>query len=157
MKQKILDILDSLNIEYTNYEHEAVFTCDDAKWIEIPWKRVKSLLLRNKKATQFYMVVLEDCKKLDSNMLRSVLWENKLSFASEERMVDKIWVRPGHVSPFANINDNERSIVVIFDEELRWVELWFHPWQNDNTVVINNDWVEKYLEKLWVEYRYVEL
>jgi len=31
MKQKILDILDMLEIEYTAYEHEAVFTCDEAK------------------------------------------------------------------------------------------------------------------------------
>jgi len=31
MKQKIFDVLDSLQIQYTNYEHEAVFTCDEAK------------------------------------------------------------------------------------------------------------------------------
>jgi hypothetical protein len=36
MKQKILDILDSLEIEYTNYEHEAVFTCNEAKGVDIP-------------------------------------------------------------------------------------------------------------------------
>ena len=104
MKQKILAILDSLNIEYKNYEHKATFTCDEAKWVDIPWARVKSLLLRNKKATKFYMVVLEDNNQLDSNELRKTLWENKLSFASEERMVNTIWVKPWHVSPFALIN-----------------------------------------------------
>jgi len=31
MRQKIFDILDNLKIEYTNYEHDAVFTCDEAK------------------------------------------------------------------------------------------------------------------------------
>ena len=157
MKQKILNILDTLKIEYKNYEHKAVFTCDEAHWIEIPWKRVKSLLLRNKNVTQFYMIVIEDCKQLDSKQLRTILWENKLSFASEERMVDKIWVRPWHVSPFANINDEERNIKVIFDEELKGELVWFHPWQNDNTVVLNNDWVEKYLEHLGVDFMYLEL
>ncbi len=157
MKQKILEILDGLWVNYVNYEHDAVFTCDEAKGVDIPWKRVKSLLLRNKRATQYYMIVIEDCKKLDSNMLRSVLWENKLSFASEERMVAKIGVRPGHVSPFANINDVDRDIIVIFDSELQGQQVGFHPWQNDNTVVLDNADVERYLEKLWVEYRYLSL
>ena len=157
MKKQILDILDTLNIEYTNYEHEPVFTCDEAKWVDIPGKRVKTLLLRNKKPTQYYMVVIEDYKKLDSNNLRKTLWENKLSFASEERMVEKIWVRPGHVSPFANINDEDRNIIVLFDRALKWEVVWFHPGQNDNTVVLNNDGVEKFLEEIRVEYRYFEL
>ena len=30
MKQKIFDILDSLEVEYKNYEHRPVFTCDEA-------------------------------------------------------------------------------------------------------------------------------
>ncbi len=157
MKQKILDILDTLKIEYKNYEHKAVFTCDEAHWIDLPGKRVKSLLLRNKKPTQFYMVVIEDSKQLDSKNLRQVLWENKLSFASEQRMVEKIWVKPWHVSPFANINDESRSVKVIFDIELKDELVWFHPGQNDNTVVLNNTWVEKYLQHLGVEFMYLEL
>ncbi len=157
MKQKILKILDDLQIGYKNYEHTPVFTCNESHGVDIPWKRVKSLLLRNKKPTQFYMVVLEDYKKLDSKKLRKQLWENKLSFASDQRMMDKIWVKPWHVSPFATINDAEKNIIVIFDEELRGELVWFHPWQNDNTVVLNNSWVEKYLEYLWVEYMYIKL
>ncbi len=70
MKQKIFDILDSLEIDYKNYEHDAVFTCGEAKWIDVPWLRVKSLLLRNKKSTNFYMVVLRDCTRLDTNIVR---------------------------------------------------------------------------------------
>ena len=90
MKQKILDILDQLEIEYTNYEHDAVFTCDEAKGVDIPGYRVKSLLLRNKKATNFYMVVLPDNKQLDTNIIRSIFDDSKMSFASPERMMEKI-------------------------------------------------------------------
>lgn len=157
MKIKILEVLDSLNIEYKNYEHSPTFTCDDAKWINIPWKRVKSLLLRNKKATQYYMVVLEDSKKLNSNELRKILWENKLSFASEERMFNTIWVKPWHVSPFAIINNLEKDVKIIFDSTLKNTQLWFHPGQNDNTTVLNNSWVEKFLIYLWIEFSYLEL
>jgi len=90
MKQKIFDILNTLEIEYTNYEHDAVFTCDEAKGVDIPGYRVKSLLLRNKKATNFYMVVLPDNKQLDTNIIRSIFNDSKMSFASPERMMEKI-------------------------------------------------------------------
>ena len=83
MKQKIFDMLDSLEIDYTNYEHKAVFTCGESKWIDLPWERVKSLLIRNKKSTKFYMVVLWDCTRLDTNLVRSKFWDTKMSFANE--------------------------------------------------------------------------
>jgi Ala-tRNA(Pro) deacylase len=94
MRQQIFDILDSLNISYTNYEHQAVFTCDEAKGVDIPGLRVKSLLLRNKKATNFYMIVLPDYKKLDTNRVRVVFDDSKMSFVDEETMMKKIGLRP---------------------------------------------------------------
>ena len=157
MKTKILNLLDFLEIKYKNYEHKPAFSCDDAKWIDIPWIRVKSLFLRNKKATKYYMVVLEDNKKFDSNLFRKLSWENKITFASEERMMNKIWIKPGHVSPFAIINNIEKDVEVIFDSTLKNCEIWFHPWQNDNTAVLSISWVEKFLEHLWNEFKYLEL
>ncbi len=152
MKQKIFDILDSLEIPYTNYEHEAVFSCDEAKWVDIPWVRCKSLLLRNKKATHFYMVVLPDNKRLDPNIIRSEFEDTKMSFASEERMIEKIWVRPGSVSPFALLNNTDNDIRVVFDSELKWVDIGFHPLQNDNTVVLDMQHVEHFLENIGNSY-----
>lgn len=157
MKQKIFDVLDSLEIEYTNYEHQAVFTCDEAKGIDIPGYRVKSLLLRNKKATNFYMVVLPDAKKLDTNIIRAIFDDSKMSFASEERMMDKIGLKPGSVSPFALINNDEKDIRVVFDAELKDELVGFHPLQNDNTVVLQMQSVEHFLENLGVKYVYHEL
>ncbi len=157
MIQKIFDILSSLEIKYTNYEHLAVFSCDDAKWVDIPWKRVKSLLLRNKKSTNFYMVVLPDDKKLDTNIIRWIFDDSKMSFVSEELMMEKIWLKPGSVSPFALINNIEKDIKVLFDESLRWEDIWFHPLQNDNTVVLNMKDVEHFLDNIWFEYFFHEL
>lgn len=136
MRQKIFDILDSLEIPYTNYEHAPVFTCDEAKGVEIPGYRVKSLLLRNKKASNFYMVVLPDSKKLDTNIVRAIYDDSKMSFVDEETMMQKIGLRPGSVSPFALINNLERDIRVVFDSELQDKLVGFHPLQNDNTIVL---------------------
>ncbi len=157
MKQKIFQILDELGIKYTNYEHLPVHSCADAKGIDVPGKRVKSLLLRNKKATNFYMVVLGDNKQLEVNTVRYFFEDTKLSFASTERMMQKIGVEPGHVSPYALINNSEKDIKVLFDAELKGVEIGFHPLQNDNTVVSNMDDIEKFLDHLGIEYFYTEL
>ncbi len=157
MKKKIFDILDSLEIDYTNYEHDAVFTCDEAKWVDIPWKRVKSLLLRNKKATNYYMIVLPDYKKLDINSIRAIFDESKMSFASEEAMMNKIGLKPWNVSPFALIHNEQRDIPVVFDVSLKWRLIGFHPLQNDNTIVLEMKDVEHFLENICVKYIYTEL
>ena len=157
MKQKIFEILDSLWVEYKNYEHKPLFTCEDAKTVDIPWKKIKNLFLRNKKATKYYMVVLEDNERFDSNKFRNLVWESKISFASEQRMIDKIWVKSGHVSPFATINNKEKDVEVIFNSTLKNCDIWFHPWQNDNTTVLHISWMEKYLEHLGIKFSYLEL
>jgi len=157
MRQKIFDILDELQIDYTNYEHDAVFTCDEAKGVDIPWYRVKSLLLRNKKATNFYMVVLPDNKQLDTNIIRGIFDDSKMSFASPERMMEKIGLKPGSVSPFALINNEDKDIRVVFDSVLQTELIGFHPLQNDNTVVLQMKSVEHFLENIGIEYVYHEL
>lgn len=154
MKQKIFDVLNTLEIPYINYEHQAVFTCDEAKGVDIPGYRVKSLLLRNKKATSFYMVVLPDFKKLDTNIVRTLFQDSKMSFVDEETMMQKIGLRPGSVSPFALINNEEKDIVVVFDNEIQGKLVGFHPLQNDNTVVLQMQEVEKFLENIDISYVY---
>lgn len=157
MKQKIFNILNNLNINYTNYEHEPVHSCLDCKGINVPWKRAKSLLIRNKKWTNFYMVVLWEEKKLETNKIREIFDDSKMSFLEEDLMIQKIWLKPWSVSPFALINNIEKDIKVVFDKELKWIVIWFHPLTNDNTVVLQMDDVEKFLEYLWFEFFYWKL
>lgn len=157
MRQKIFDILDSLWVEYKNFEHNPVFTCEEALSVDLPWKKVKSLLLYNKKKTNYYMVVLEDYKKLDVKVLMDRFDERKLNFAREEYMLEKIWVLPGHVSPFALINNIDNDIKVIFDNNIKGSLIGFHPWRNDNTVILNLPDVEKFLQKVGNSFEYLDL
>jgi len=103
------------------------------------------------------MVVLWDDKRLDTNDIRAIFDDSKMSFASPDRMMEKIWLKPGSVSPFALINNTDRDIRVVFDAELKSSLVWFHPLQNDNTIVINMDDIEKFLDNLWVEYTFSDL
>ena len=157
MKQKIFTLLEELQIPYQNFEHKPAFTCEESKGIDLPGQRVKSLLLKNKQKNNFFMVVLADEKRLDSNVIRKYFWENKISFASEELMIEKIWVKPGHVSPFAMINNVDQDITVVFDESLKDVEIGIHPLQNDNTIVIKVLDVLHFLENIWAKHCFVKL
>ena len=157
MKQKVFDVLDSIKIPYENFEHLPVFTCDEAKWVDIPGQRVKSLLLKNKKKENYYMIVLADEKRLNQDEVRKFFNDSKLSFVDEEKMVELIWIKPWSVSPYALVNNSDKNIKVIFDTELKDVEIWFHPLQNDNTVVTNMKNVEEFLSYLWFEYHYIKL
>lgn len=155
--QRIFDKLDELKINYENFSHNPTFTCAEARNVEIPWKRVKSLLLNNKNKQKFFMIVLEDEKRLDVKKLQKVLWEAKLSFMSWDLIFEKTQVKIGHISPFALINNLEKDIKVIFDLELKDEEVWFHPLRNDNTVVLNLGSMEIFLKDLNIEYFYLEL
>lgn len=156
MRQKIFDILDNLKIPYTNYEHLRVFTCDEAKWVDIPWERVKSLLIRNKKATNFYMVVLKDSTRLDTNIVRAHFGDSKMSFASEEEMMQKILLKPWSVSPFALINNSVNDVIVVFEKALQNKVIWLHPLQNDNTTVLDINDLLIFLDNIWSQYNFLE-
>jgi Ala-tRNA(Pro) deacylase len=157
MKNKVFEVLNDLNINYTNYEHQPVHSVLDCKWIDIPWQRVKSLLIRNKKWTNFYMVVVWEDKKLETNKIREIFDDSKMSFLEEELMMEKICLRPWSVSPFALINNKDKDIKVVFESNLKWVLIGFHPLQNDNTIVLQMDDVERFLEHLWFEFTYWDL
>lgn len=157
MRQKIFKLLNKLKINYRNYEHIAVHSCNDAKWVDIPWKRVKSILIRNKKGINFYMVVLWDNKHLETNIIRSIFDDSKMSFASESEMLEKIGLKPWSVSPFALVNNLDKDIKVVFDYELKDSLIWFHPLQNDNTIVLEMKDVEKFLNEIWIIFVYNEL
>lgn len=155
--QRIFSILDEIKATYKNYNHNPTFTCDEARCIDIPWERVKSLILTNKNKTNFFMVVLWDDKKLDVKKLQDYFSEKKLSFAKEEHIIEKVWVKIWHISPFALVNNKSKDIKVIFDEVLKWKQVWFHPLRNDKTIVLDMGFIEKFLKELNFEYFYLEL
>lgn len=51
----------------------------------------------------------------------------------------------------------DRDIRVVFDSILQNELIGFHPLQNDNTVVLNMQSVEHFLENLGIEYVYHEM
>jgi Ala-tRNA(Pro) deacylase len=139
-EKKVLDVLAELGISYNRHEHPPVFTVEEAEkqWTEIIGAHCKNLFLRNKKGNRHYLVILEASKVADLKTLNKLLGEDRLSFASENRLMKYLGLETGAVSAFGLINDKENHVKVIIDEDLKKAEaVNFHPNVNTATVGIS--------------------
>jgi Ala-tRNA(Pro) deacylase len=114
-EQKVHEVLDRLGIAYTRLEHPPVFTVEQAEkhWGSITGAHCKNLFLRNKKGNRHYLAILESSKSADLKALTNRLGEDRLSFASPERLMRYLGLEPGAVSPFGLINDSQKEVQVV--------------------------------------------
>jgi len=137
-EQRVYEVLGELGVAYIRHEHPPVYTVEEAQkyWDGIQGAHCKNLFLRNKKGKQHYLVILKHSKRMDLKNFGPRINEDKLSFASEERLRKYLGLSTGAVSPFGLINDREKHVRIVLDEELTREELInFHP--NVNTATIS--------------------
>lgn len=156
---KMYSFLDANNITYEQFDHPAVFTCEEsAKYCPpMPGASIKNLFLYNKKTDQHFLAVVSDEKKVDLKELKKTLGVDNLSFASEERLQKYLGVAPGSVTVLGLINDTEHAVRVIFDAALRNQALQCHPLVNTATLVIPFDGIEKFLSLTGHSYQFLEI
>lgn len=157
----VLEQLIEKNIEYRLYEHPAVFTVEEADeyWGDIPGGKAKNLFLRNRKGDVHYLVVVESSKRVDLKQLADRLQVvGGLSFASPERLMKYLGLTPGSVSLFGLLNDTDRVVRVVIDEDLLQQEyLTCHPNVNTATVVLKREDLLRLLEDLGYEIKTLKL
>lgn len=149
IESTVLKVLDNLKILFETHHHPPVYTVEQAEehWKSIKGTHCKNLFVRNKKGNRHYLVILESRKRADLRELNNQLGEDRLSFASPERLKRYLGLEPGAVSPFGLINDTDKVVQVVLDKDLKeaeWVS--FHPNVNIATVTIKFKDFEKYLE-----------
>jgi Ala-tRNA(Pro) deacylase len=157
---RVYAALDALGITYEKYEHPAVFTAEEAAthWAAIPGTPVKNLFLRNKKGDRHYLVILGTDKEADLRQLVKVIGDDRLSFGSAERLMARLGLTPGSVSPFGLINDETQIVRVIVDQDLKRSErLIFHPNINTASVSIAFDDFQRFLASRRNEVRFVNV
>jgi Ala-tRNA(Pro) deacylase len=141
--------LDALGIRYERYEHPPVYTAEEAAlhWAGISGTQCKNLFLRNKKGNRHYLVMLEISKQADLRQIAKLVADDRLSFGSPERLMARLGLTPGSVTPFGLINDRDRSVRLIIDRDLRGQErLIFHPNINTASVVVSWADLERFLD-----------
>lgn len=161
-RRRTLDFLTEHGIGYELYTHPPLPTVKAALeyWKDVDATHCKNLFFRNHKGNRHYLVVLECHKELDIHGLEHLLHQGKLSFASEERMLRCLGLRPGSVSPLGLINDigiagtadpkelfdNGHRVKLFLDSDLKKSEkLSFHPCENTSGAVISNADFMKFL------------
>jgi Ala-tRNA(Pro) deacylase len=138
-EQAIYDRLRALGIAWVGYEHVPVFTVEEAAVVNAsqPGGHTKNLFLKDKKGA-LWLVVLRDDFRLDLNALSKLIGAPRFSFGSGELLIATLGVPPGSVTPFSLINDEERNVHVVLDEDMLKLEpLNFHPLRNDRTIAVS--------------------
>ncbi|MGN0601200.1 MAG: prolyl-tRNA synthetase associated domain-containing protein [Oscillospiraceae bacterium] len=132
----ILALLDSLDIKYSLVKHEPVFKCEQAQLVKnlIDGQGCKNLFLKSPDR-KYFMYILPDYKRADLKAISKKCEIGRLSFANENELYSILNLKPGSVTPFGIINDNDNKVTLIIDYELQGKMLLFHP--NDNTRTLN--------------------
>ena len=160
MYQKVADRLNELGIIFQIVEHEPALTTEQAdRFIEgIEGVRTKTLFLTNKKKRNFYLVIMDDSKRLDMNVFKDIVEEKQIKMASAETLNDKMKLQPGAVSPFGLLNNEDKDIQVYFDQEIVSEErMSFHPNTNEKTIFVNTQDLFTVLKEIGYELHVIEL
>jgi Ala-tRNA(Pro) deacylase len=138
-EQEVYDALEALGIAFERFTHPPVFTVDEAEryWADVPATHCKNLFLRNAKGTRHYLLVMAHDKKADLRALSARLGDDKLSFASSDRLMRYLRLTPGAVSPFGLIHESSRDVIVVLDADLTAADrIGFHPNVNTATITL---------------------
>ncbi|HIZ46640.1 MAG TPA: prolyl-tRNA synthetase associated domain-containing protein [Candidatus Olsenella pullistercoris] len=138
-RREVLELLDREEVAYELYEHEAVFTVEEARAAGIPHRELgaKNLFLRDDKHRAYYLVCLPDDKRVSLREVQERLGSRRLSFASEQDLRSMLGLVPGAVTPLGALNDTERRVEVVLDQAIvdaRRVTV--HPCDNTATVLL---------------------
>ena len=81
-------------------EHEPALTTEQAdSFIEgIEGVRTKTMFLTNKNKTAYYLVIMDDKKRLDMDLLKDLVGANRIRMASSESLFEKMMLPAGAVS-----------------------------------------------------------
>ncbi|MEF9921345.1 MAG: prolyl-tRNA synthetase associated domain-containing protein [Anaerovoracaceae bacterium] len=156
----VIDTLEKLNIPYNLVSHPPAFTTEEADgYIEgLQGVRTKTLFLCNKKSKAFYLLVMDDSKQLDMKHLEDLLCEKGLHFCSAEKLMAKLQLLPGAVSIFGLLNNAEKDVNVILDEDMLSEEIvCFHPNENTSTLFFKTDDMFRFIAGCGFEYKIMKL
>jgi Ala-tRNA(Pro) deacylase len=137
----LFEFLDGLGIETKTIRHAAVFTVEEARDVrgDLPGGHCKSLFLKDKKG-QLWLAVVDEDRRVDMKELATRIGAARLSFGSETLLYEVLGITPGSVTPFALMNDTEKRVAVVLDEDMLTISpLHYHPLDNRATTAIAPD------------------
>lgn len=152
-------MFDRLGIEYSTVEHPPFFTVEEGRpWHDkIPGLHGKNLFIKDRKGG-IWLVVMPADKRADLGRLEKVLGAPRFSFARPDVLREVLALTPGSVTPFGLMNDTQRRVTVILDEEMldsEWVN--FHPLHNAASTTLRSSDLLRFIHALGYEPTIVRL
>ena len=158
--QQVANTLQELGITFDVVELPLVFTTEQAdSYIEgREGVRTKSMFLTNRKKTQYYLLIMDDKKRLDMDDFKVQVGANRIRMASLDSLAEKMNLPAGTVSPFGLLNNEEKDIHVYFDKDIVSEDVMtFHPNTNEKTIFIKTQDLFRFLESIGFTYEVVTL
>ncbi|MDQ0317985.1 Ala-tRNA(Pro) deacylase [Pararhizobium capsulatum DSM 1112] len=145
----LFSFLDSLGIAHTTKRHAPVFTVAESVSLrdEIPGGHTKNLFVKDKK-DNYFLLTVEEHATVDLKTVHHVIGAaSKVSFGKPEKLMEYLGVIPGAVTAFGVINDTDKNVAIIIDEELMRDEIVnCHPLSNDATTSIASTDLLRFIE-----------
>jgi Ala-tRNA(Pro) deacylase len=149
-KDDVLTLLEAQDIPFSCEEHDSVLNMSESGMLTLSLTgvRCKNLLLQDKKG-HFFHIVTTATKSLDLAQLAAALGSKRLSFASEEKLVELLGIRTGSLSPLALVNDEAGRVRLVIDTDLSGEKRFlFHPLENDASVSISRTGLDQFLRHI---------
>lgn len=157
---EVEQLMAELEISYKIVEHPASHSTEESdRYIEgHEGCRSKTLILANKKSTQFYMVIMDDSKRIEMDRLAELLEVNRLHFVSKERLESLLGLQPGIVSIFGLVGKKMDNMHIYFDREMLEQHdiMTLHPNVNTKTIFFPMEDCFKILESQCYTYTIID-
>lgn len=141
---KLYAIFADLNItDFTVQEHPAVFTMEEIERYGLAGDglNLKNILIREKKTGRYFLVILDDSRRIDMKHFKEITGWKQVSFASDEELFELTGMISGAVTPLALFNDTDKKIIVVLGKEIVDApdeeSLGFHPCRNTATLSLS--------------------
>lgn len=147
-EKKLFELFHRLGITTKTFEHEPLFTVEQAQAVahNLPGAQCKNLFLKDSKQ-QLWLIVAHADSRIDLKTVARLFNAPELRFANADLLHTHLGVVPGAVTPFGLINDQEHRIIVLLDLILFDYDLvGFHPLRNSATTVLSPHALKKFID-----------
>ena len=151
---RVYAFLDELGVEFDRTDHPdqpatTMEVCAEVDAV-LNVKICKNLFLCNRQKTNFYLLIMPGDKPFKTKELSKQMGISRLSFGDESYMEEFLDIHPGSVSVLGLMNDKERRVQLVIDEDVLKDEYFgCHPCENTSSIRFKtSDLIEKILPAL---------
>lgn len=133
------DFLDSIGVEYYRIDHAPADKMEACAEIDAKLGATicKNLFLCNRAETNFYLLMMRADKHFVTKNVSAQIGSSRLCFASAENLEKYLDLTPGSVSILGLMNDKERRVKLLVDEDVLMGEYFgCHPCINTSSLRI---------------------